>query len=71
MRAQTRIFVMTIGETQANLDTVTGIMIVFGSPAWVFFDFRSSRSFISTSYALHVGQELSLLKHKLVVTTPL
>ena len=61
---------MIAGEAQANLDTVTGIMVVFGSPAQVLFDSRSSRSFVSTSFALHVDQKLSLLKHKLVVMTP-
>ena len=37
----------------------------------ILFDFGFSRSFVSTSFALHVDRELSLLKHKLVVTTPL
>ena len=31
----------------------------------------SNRSFVSTSFALHADQELSPLKHKLVVMTPL
>ena len=31
-RAQTRIFAMTSGEAQANLNIVTCIMIVFGTP---------------------------------------
>ena len=35
------------------------------------FYFEANRSFISTSFALHVDQELSPLKYKLVVTTPL
>ena len=54
-RARTRIFVMTIDEAQANSNTVTGIMIVFGLPARVLFDSRSSISFISTSFALHAN----------------
>ena len=50
---------------------MTGILIVFGSPARILFDFRSSRSFVSSSFALHADRKLSPLKHKLVVTTPL
>ena len=44
-------------------------MIVFGSPAFVLFYSRSSKSFVSTSFALHVDRELSPIKHKLVVVT--
>ena len=44
-------------------------MIVFGSLVSVLFDSGSSKSFFSTSFALHVDQELSSLKHKLVVVT--
>ena len=62
---------MNTDEAQANLNTVTGIMVVFGSPTRVFFYSRSSRSFINTSFALHVDRELFPLKNKLVVTTPL
>ena len=32
---------------------------------------RSSKSFVSISFALHANQELSQLKHKLVVVIPL
>ena len=32
---------------------------------------RSSKSFVNPSFALHVDRELSSLKHKLVVMTPL
>ena len=46
-------------------------MIAFGSPALVFFDSRSNKSFVSTSFALHADRELSSLKHKLVAVTPL
>ena len=60
---------MTADEAQANLDTVTSIMFIFGTPSSVFF--RSSRSFVSSSFALHADQDLSSLKNKLVVTTPL
>ena len=69
MRAQTLIFTMTVGEVQANPNTMTGTMIIFGTPTRVLFDFRSSRLFVSTSFALHVNRELSSLKHTLVVTT--
>ena len=62
---------ITIGEAQANPDTITGIMVVFGSLARVLFDSMSSRSFVSTSFALYADRELSPLKHKLMVTTPL
>ena len=62
---------MTSGEVQANPDTVTGIMIVFGIPAQILFDTRSSRSFVSTTFALHANRELVPLKNKLVVNTPL
>ena len=50
---------------------MTGIIFVFGEPARVLFDFGASRSFISTSFALHANRELTPLKHKLIVTTPL
>ena len=36
-----------------------------------FFYSGSSRSFVSSSFALHADRELSPLKNKLVVTTPL
>ena len=62
---------MTVGEAQANPNTMTSIMIVFDTPTRVLFDSGSNRSFVSTSFVLHVDQELSSLKYKLVVTTPL
>ena len=46
-------------------------MTISGSFARVLFDSGSSRSFVSSSFALHVDRELSSLKHKLVVTTHL
>ena len=70
-RTQTRIFTMTANEAQANLDTVIGIMFVFGTPARVLFYFGSSMSFVSSSFALHANWNLSPLKSKLVVSTPL
>ena len=54
-RAQTRVFAMTVDEAQANPDSVTGIISVFAEPAWVLFDSRANRSFISTSFALHAN----------------
>ena len=62
---------MTDNEAQANPDIISGIMTIFGSPTQVPFYFGSSRSFVNISFALHVNQELSALKHKLVVVTPL
>ena len=56
---------------QANPNSVTSIIFIFGEPARVLFDSRASRSFISTSFALHANRELTPLKNKLVVTTPL
>ena len=53
MRAQTRIFTMTVGEAQANLNTMIGTMIVVGTLTHVLFDFWLNKSFISTSFALH------------------
>ena len=61
---------MISGEAQANLDTVTGIMTIFGTPARILFD-TGSRSFVSTTFALHANRELVPLKNKLVVNTPL
>ena len=55
---QTCIFAMTTNEAQTK-------------PACVLSDSRSSRSFVSSSFALHADRDLSLLKNKLVVTTPL
>ena len=60
---------MTADEAQANLDSVTGIITIFGELARVCFDSRSSRSFVSSSFALHADGELTPLKSKLVVTT--
>ena len=54
-RAQTRVFAMTADEAQANPDSVTGIISVFDEPAQVLFDSGASRSFISTSFALHAN----------------
>ena len=62
---------MTVSEVQANLNTILGTLIVFYTPARVLFDSRSSRSFVNSSFALHANRELSPLKHKLVVMTPL
>ena len=62
---------MTVYEAQANPNTMICTMFVFGIPVWVLFDSRSSRSFVSSAFALHVDQELAPLKNKLVVTTPL
>ena len=48
-------FVMTVDEAQANPDSVTGIISVFGESTRVLFDSGASRSFISTSFALHAN----------------
>ena len=50
---QTRIFAMTVDEAQANPDTMTSVMFVFGKPAHVLFYSGSNRSFINSSFALH------------------
>ena len=68
---QTRIFALTSGEAQANPDTMTSIMIVFGIPAQILFDTRSSRSFVSTTFSLHANRELVPLKNKLGFNMPL
>ena len=62
---------MTADGAQANPNSVTGIVIVFDEPARVLFDSGASRSFISSSFALHADQKLTPLKNGLVVTTPL
>ena len=41
-KTQTRIFAMTSGEAQANMNTVTSTRIVFGIPARILFDIGSS-----------------------------
>ena len=46
-------------------------MFVFGTSARVLFDSGSNRSFVSSSFTFHSDRDLSLLKSKLVVTTPL
>ena len=50
---------------------MTGIMIVFDTPARILFDTGSSLSFVSTTFALYANRELVPLKNKLVVNTPL
>ena len=62
-------FPMTTSEGQANPDTVTGAMIIFGTPTRVLFDFGSNWSFVSIAFTFHANRELALLKNKLVVTT--
>ena len=62
---------MTTDEAQANPDSVTSIITVFGEPARVLFDSGASRSFISSSFALHADQKWTPLKNGLVVTAPL
>ena len=62
---------MTVDEAQANPDTMTGIMFVFGTFAHVFFYSGSSRSFVSSSFALYADWDLFSLKNKLVVNTSL
>ena len=56
-RAQTRVFAMTADEAQANPDSVTGIISIFGEPTRVLFDSGASRSFISIYFALHANRE--------------
>ena len=46
-------------------------MSVFFTPTHVLFDSGSSRSFVSSSFALHADRELFSLKNKLVVIIPL
>ena len=70
-QTQTRIFTMTADEAQANPNSITGIISVFGELARVLFDSRASRSLVSTSFALYTNRELTPLKNKLIVTTPL
>ena len=70
-KTQTRIFSMTSGEAQANSDSMTSTMIVFGTPTRILFNTGSNRSFVSTTFALHANRELVPLKNKLVVNTPL
>ena len=60
---------MTANKAQTNTNFVTVIISVFGEPTRVLFDSGASRSFISTSFALHANQELTPLKNKLIVTT--
>ena len=62
---------MTVDEAQANPDIVTSIMFIFDTPARDLFNFGSSRLFVSSSFALHADRDLSPLKSKLVITTPL
>ena len=62
---------MIASEAQANPDTVSSTMIVFNTPVRVFFYSKSSRSFVISTFVLHADWELSSLKHKLVVMTPL
>ena len=50
---------MTTDKSQANTNSVTGIITVFGELARVLFDFGASRSFISSSFALHADQKLT------------
>ena len=45
-RTQTHIFTMTADEAQANPDSVTGIISIFGEPARVLFDSGASRSYL-------------------------
>ena len=59
-RMQTRIFAMTTDKAQANPDSITGIIFVFGELVRVLCDSGASRSFISTSFALHANRELIL-----------
>ena len=58
MKAQSHTFAMTINEAQANPNIVTCIMIVFGTSARVLFHSGSSRSFVSSSFAMHADQDL-------------
>ena len=62
---------MTANEAQADPNSVTSIISIFGELERVLFDSRASKSFISTSFALHTNRELTLLKSKLIVTTAL
>ena len=62
---------MTTNEAQANLDTILDIMTIFDTHTLVLFDFGTSKSFVSSSFALHTDWELSPLKNKLAVITPL
>ena len=50
---------------------MTGIMVIFYLLIRILSIFGSSRSFVSSAFALYVDRELSKLKRKLVITTPL
>ena len=60
-----------IKKEKSSSNTISSIMNVFDIPVRVLFYSGSSQSFVSFSFALYADRELTPLKHKLVVMTPL
>ena len=60
-----------IKKDKSSSNNISSIMAVFDILVRVLFYFGSSQSFVSFSFALYVDRELTPLKHKLVVMTPL
>ena len=58
---------MTSCEVQANPDTVTGIMIIFGTLARVIFDTGSNRSFVSIMLGEQILRTLVFKGYEIVV----
>ncbi|TYK09635.1 ty3-gypsy retrotransposon protein [Cucumis melo var. makuwa] len=67
---QGRVFAITRQEAERAGTVVIGTLPILGHYAFVLFDSRSSRSFISSVFVQHVGLEVEPLGSVLSVSTP-
>jgi len=61
---------MTRQDAQATPDVVTCTLSICGVDACVLVDPGSTHSFVSLSFAMHLGRPLSLLDCSLAISTP-
>ncbi|GJY78995.1 putative nucleotidyltransferase, ribonuclease H [Tanacetum coccineum] len=70
-RATGRIFAMTAHQAATSQGTVSGILSLRGSKAYVLFDTGSTHSVISSSFAQRVSLTSSVLDPPMSITTPM
>ena len=67
---QARVFALTQQEALAAPEVIMGILSILGREAHILIDPGSTHSFISRTFAMHIGREPELLDCDLVVRTP-
>ncbi|KAH9685255.1 Endonuclease [Citrus sinensis] len=67
---QARVFALTQQEARAAPEVIMGILSILGREAHILIDPGSTHSFVSRTFAMHIGREPELLDCELVVRTP-